>query len=269
MMCSKMIQVCICVYVYIYLIFHSGLSPSSRHSLLPLGFMEDTWGKNGNSGRFYFLQFTHSVVSDSLRPHGLQHARLPCPSPTPGAYSNSCPLSWWCHPTISSSVVLFSSIFLGSTIGADSDGSHEIKRCLPLQRKAMTNLDSLLKSRDISLDTMVCKVKAMVFLVFVYGCESWTIKKADKQRTDTFELWCWRRLLRVPWTPGRSNQSTVKEINPEYSLEGLMLKVKLQYFGYLMWLTVTPVSGLTGKDLGAGNALLKIYAYMQRWLVVF
>ena len=124
-------------------------------------------------------------------------------------------------------------IFLGSKITADGDCSHEIKRPLLLGRKAMTNLDSILKSRDVTLLTKVCIVKAMVFPVVMYGCESWTIKKAESQRTDAFELWCWRRLLRVPWTP-RSNQSILKEINPEYSLQGLMLRLKLQYFGHLM-----------------------------------
>ena len=117
---------------------------------------------------------------------------------------------------------------------ADGDYSHEIKRCLPLGRKAMTNLDSILKSRDITLPTRVHLVKAMVFPVVLYGCESWTIKKAECWRTDAFELWCWRRLLRVPWTARRSNQSILKEISPEYSLEGLMLKLKLQCFGHLM-----------------------------------
>ena len=112
--------------------------------------------------------------------------------------------------------------------------SHEIKRCLLLGRKSMKNLDSILKSRDITLLTKVCIVKAMVFPLIIYGCESWTIKKAESQRIDTFELSCWRRLLRVPWAAGRSNQSILKEINPEYSLEGLMLKPKLQYFVYLM-----------------------------------
>ena len=125
-------------------------------------------------------------------------------------------------------------IFLGSKITADGDCSHEIKRRLLLGRKAMTNLDSILKSRDITLPTKVCLGKAMVFQVVMYGCESWTIKKAECQRTDAFELWCWRRLLRVPWTTKRSNQSILKEISPEYSLEGLMLKLKLQYFGHLM-----------------------------------
>ena len=125
-------------------------------------------------------------------------------------------------------------IFLGSKITADGDCSHEIKRCLLLGRKAMTNLDSILKSREVTLPTKVCLVKVMVFPVVMYGWESWTIKKAESQRIDAFELWCWRRLLRVPWTARRSNQSIVKEISPEYSLEGLMLKLKLQYFGHLM-----------------------------------
>ena len=123
-------------------------------------------------------------------------------------------------------------IFLGSKITADGNCSHEIKRCLLLGRKAMTNLDSILKSRDITLSTMVHIVKAVVFPAVMYGCESWTIKKAEHQRIDAFELWCWRRLLRVPWTATRSNQSILKEISPEYSLEALMLK--LQYFGHLM-----------------------------------
>ena len=114
-------------------------------------------------------------------------------------------------------------IFLGSKITADGHCSHEIKRCLLLGRKVMTNLDSILKSRDITLPTKVCLVKAMVFPVVMYGCESWTIKKAECQRIDAFELWCWRRLLRVPWTAWRSNQSVLKEISPEYSLEGLRL----------------------------------------------
>ena len=125
-------------------------------------------------------------------------------------------------------------IFLGSKITTDGDCSHEIKRCLLLGRKVMTNLESILKSRDIILATKVCLVKAMVFPVVMYGCESWTIKKAECQRMDAFELWCWRRLLRVPWTARRSNQSILREISPEYSLEGLLLKLKLQYFGHLM-----------------------------------
>ena len=122
----------------------------------------------------------------------------------------------------------------GSKITADGDCSHEIKRCLLLGRKAMTNLDSILKSRDITLPTNVRLVKAMVFLVVMYGCESWTIKKAEHQKIDAFELWCWRRLLRVPWTARKSNQSILEEISPGCSLEGLMLKLKLQYFGHLM-----------------------------------
>ena len=125
-------------------------------------------------------------------------------------------------------------ILWGSKITADSDRSHEIKRRLLLGRKTMNNLDSILKSRDITWPTKVCLVKAVVFPVVVYGCESWTVKKAERQRIDAFELWCWRRLLRVPWTARGSNQSILKEINPEYSLEGLMLKLKLQYFGHLM-----------------------------------
>ena len=125
-------------------------------------------------------------------------------------------------------------IFLGSKITADGDCSHEIKRCLLLGRKVMTNLDSILKSRDITFPTKVHLVKAMVFPVVMYGCESWTVKKAECQRIDYFELWCWRRLLRVPWTARRSNQSILKEISPGCSLEELMLKLKLQYFGHLM-----------------------------------
>ena len=125
-------------------------------------------------------------------------------------------------------------IFLGSKIKADSDCSHEIKRCLLLGRKVMTNLDSILKSRDVTLPTKVHLVKAMVFPVVMYGCESWIIKKAESQRIDAFELWCWRRLLRVPWTAKSSNQSILKEISPGCSLEGMMLKLKLQYFGHLM-----------------------------------
>ena len=125
-------------------------------------------------------------------------------------------------------------IFGASKITADGDCSHEIKRHLLLGRKVMTNLDSILKSRDITLSTKVRLVKAMIFPVVMDGCESWTIKKAEHQRIDAFELWCWRRLLIVPWTESRSNQSILKEISPEYSLEGLMLKLKLQYFGHLM-----------------------------------
>ena len=123
---------------------------------------------------------------------------------------------------------------MGSKITADGDCSHEIKRCLLLGRKVMTNLDSIFKSRDITLPTKVHLVKAMVFPVVMFGCESWTIKKAECRRIDAFELWCWRRLLRVPWNTRRSKQSILKEISPEYSLEGLMLKLKLQYFGHLV-----------------------------------
>ena len=125
-------------------------------------------------------------------------------------------------------------IFLGSKITADGDCSHEIKRCLLLGRKVMTNLDSIFKSRDITLPTKVHLVKAMVFPVVMYGCESWTIKKGKRRRIDAFELWCWKRLLRVPWAARRSNQSILKEISPGCSLEGLMLNLKLQYVGHLM-----------------------------------
>ena len=128
-------------------------------------------------------------------------------------------------------------IFLGSKITADGGFSHEIQRCLLLEIKAMTNLDSILKSRDINFLTKVHLVKAMVFPVVIYGCESWAIKKAEYQRIDAFDLWYWRRLLWVPWTAKRSNQSIIEEISPEYSLEGLMLKLKLQSFGHLIWRT--------------------------------
>ena len=143
----------------------------------------------------------------------------------------SSPITWW--QIDGETVADF--IFLDSKITADGDCSHEIKGCLLLGRKVMTNLDSILKSRDITLPTKVCLVKAMVFQVVMYGCESWTIKKAEHWRIDAFELWCWKRCLRVPWTARRSNQSTLKEMSPGYSLEGLMLKLNLQYFGYLMW----------------------------------
>ena len=126
---------------------------------------------------------------------------------------------------------------MSSKITADGDFNHEIKRCLLLERKVMTNLDSKLKSRDITLPTKIHIVKAMVFPVVMYGCESWNIKKAEHWRTYAFELWCWRRLLRAPWTARRSNQSILKEISPEYSLEGLTLKPKLQYLGPLIWRT--------------------------------
>ena len=144
-------------------------------------------------------------------------------------------------------------IFLGSKITEDGDYSHEIRRHLLLGRKAMTNLDSILKSRDITLLTKVCLVKAMVFPVVIYGCESWTIKKAECQRIDAFELWCWRRLLRVPWIAREPNQSILKEISPEYSLEGLMLKLKFQYFGHLMGRTESMEKTLMLGKIGAGG----------------
>ena len=142
----------------------------------------------------------------------------------------SCPITSW--QIDGETVAKF--IFLGSKITADGDYSHEIKRCLLFERNVMTNLDSILKRRDITFPTKVRLVKAMVFPVVMYGCESWSIKKAEHQRIDAFELWCWRRLLRVPWTARRSNQSILKETSPGCSLVGLMLKLKLQYFGHLM-----------------------------------
>ena len=145
----------------------------------------------------------------------------------------SGPITWWqVDGETVETVADF--IFGGSKITADGDCSHEINRHLLLGRKVMTNLDSIFKSRDITLPTKVCLVKAMVFPVVMYGCENWTVKKAEHWRIDAFELWCWRRLLRAPWTARRSNQSILKEINPGCSLEGLMLKLKLQYFGHLM-----------------------------------
>ena len=143
--------------------------------------------------------------------------------------------SWQIHQETVKTVTDF--VFCGSKITADDDCSHEIKRHLIHGRKVMTNLDSIFKSREVTLSTKVCLVKAMVFPVVTYGCESWTIKKAEHRRLDAFELWCWRRLLRVPWTATRSNQSILKEISPGCSLEGLMLKLKLQSFGHLMWRT--------------------------------
>ena len=139
--------------------------------------------------------------------------------------------SWEIDGETGNSVTLY---FLGSKITADGDCSHEIKRHLLLERKVMTNLDSIFKSRDIALLTKVCLTKAMVFPVVMYGCESWTVKKAEHRRIDAFELWCWRRGLRIPWTARRSNQSIRKEISPGISLEGMMLKLKLQYFGHLI-----------------------------------
>ena len=146
-----------------------------------------------------------------------------------------------------------------SKITADSDCSHEIKTCLLLGRKAMTNLDSILKRRHIALPTKVHLVKALVFTVVMYRFESWTIKKAECWRIDAFELWCWRRLLRVPWTAGWSNQSILKEISPEYSLEGLMLKLKLQYFGHLIWRTYSLKKTLMlGKIEGGRRGLQRM-----------
>ena len=154
-------------------------------------------------------------------------------------------------------------IFLSSQITVDGDFSHEIKRCLRLGRKAMTNLDSILKSRDITLPTKVHLIKAMIFPVVIYGGESWTIKITEHRRIDAFELWCWRRLLRIPWTARRSNQSLLKEISPEYSFEGLMLKSKLQYLGHLMGRTDS-----LGKTLilgGIGGRRRRGWQRMRGW----
>ena len=150
----------------------------------------------------------------------------------------------------------------GSKITADGDCSHEIKRCLLLGRKVMTNLDSVLKSRDITLPTKVSLVKTFVFPVVMHGCESWPIKKAEHWRIDAFELWCWRRLLRVLWTAGRSNQSTLKEISPEHSFEGLMLKLRFQYFGHLMGRTDSLEKTLTLGMIEGG----RISGWQKRWL---
>ena len=153
-------------------------------------------------------------------------------------------------------------ILLGSKITADGDCSHELKRRLLLRRKVMTNLDSILKSRDITLPTKVCLVKAMVFPVVMYGCESLTIKKAERRRIDAFEAWCWRRLLRVRWIARRSNQSILREVSPECSLEGLMLKLKFQYFGHLMQRTDSlENTPMLGKIEGKGRSEQRM-----RWL---
>ena len=154
-------------------------------------------------------------------------------------------------------------IFLGSKITADGDCSHEIKRRLLLGRKVMTNLDSILKSRDITLSTKVRLVKAMVFPVVMYGCESWTVKKAEHLRIDAFELWCWRRLLKVPWTARRSNQSILKKTSPGCSLEGLMLRLKLQYFGHLMRRVDSLEKTLM---LGGVEGMRRRGRQMMRWL---
>ena len=165
-------------------------------------------------------------------------------------------------------------IFLGFKITIDGDCSHEIKSRLLLGRKAMTNLDSILKSRDITLLTKVHLIKTMVFPVVMYGCESWTIKKAELWRTDAFELWCRRRLLRVPWTARRSNQSILKEISPEYSLEGLILKLKLQLFGHLMWRTdslekTLMLGKIEDRRKGDDRAWDGLMALLIRWTWVW
>ena len=173
--------------------------------------------------------------------------------------------SWHIHGKTMETVRDF--ILGGSKIIADGDCSHEIKRHLLLGRKTTTNLESILKSRDIILPTKFCLVKDMVFPVVMYGCESWTIKKAEHQRIDAFELWCWRRLLRVPWTARRSNQSILKEISSEYSLEGLMLKLTLQYFDHLMWRTdLLEKTLMLGKIEGRRRGWQRIITGRHHWL---
>ena len=162
--------------------------------------------------------------------------------------------SWQIDGETTETVSLTVTVILGSKITAEGNCSHEIKRHLLLGSKVMTNLDNILKSRDITLATKFHLVKAMVFPVVMYGCESWTLKKADHQRIDAFELWCWRRLFRVPWTARRSNQSILKEMRPGYSLEGLMLKLKLQSFGHLMWRADSfEITLMLGKNEAGGE----------------
>ena len=191
------------------------------------------------------------LIGMSLSLWGRQHGKK--------SYSqgNSRIWSWETVETVSDLILG------GSKITADGDCSHEIKRCLLLGRKVMTNLNSILKSRDITLPTKVRLVKAVVFPVVIYRCESWTVKKAERRRIDAFELWCWRRLLRAPWTARRFNQSILKQVSPRFSLEGLMLKLELQYFGHLMW----RVDSL-GKTLmlgGIGGRRIRGWLRM-RWL---
>jgi len=165
-------------------------------------------------------------------------------------------------------------IFLGSKITTDGDCSHEIKRCLLFGRKVMINLDSIFKSRDITLPTKIRLVKAMIFPLLMYGCENWTVKKAERRRNDAFELWCWRRLLRVPWTARRSNQSILKEISPGISLEGMMLKLKLQYFGHLIWRVeslekILMLGGIGGRRRRGGQRIDVWIASLTRWTWVW
>ena len=184
------------------------------------------------------ILFFDGAMGTELQKNGLKKGELPenlnIHSPEIVARVHKSYLDAGCNIISTNMETVSDFIFLGSKITADGDCSHEIKRRLLLGRKVMTNLDSILKSRDITLPTKVRLVKAMVFPVVMYGCESWAIKKAEHLRIDDFELWCWRRLLRVPWTARRSNQSILKEISSEYSLEGLMLKLQLQYFGHLI-----------------------------------
>ena len=189
------------------------------------------------------VQFCSSVVSNSLQPHEFQHARPLCPSPNPRVHPNSRPSSQWCHPDILYSVVPFSSCpqsLPASESSSESTLYMRWPKCwsfsfsITPSKKIMINPDSILKSRDITWPTEVHLVRAMVSPVVMYGCESWAVKRTECWRIDAFELWCWRSLLRVPWTARRSNQSILKKISPGISLELMMLKLKLQYFGHLM-----------------------------------
>ena len=207
-------------------------------------FMANRWG---NSVRLYFLGLQNHCRW-WLQPWNKRQINK---RKTEVYHINWLITSWQIDGETMETVADF--IFWGSKITTDGDWSHEIKRCLLLGRKVMTNLDSILKGRDITLPTKVRLVKAMFFPVVMYGCESWTIKKAERRRIDASELWCWRRLLRVPWTARRSNQSTLKEINPGYSLEGLMLKLQLQYFGHFMRRTDSLEKTLMLGGIGAGG----------------
>ena len=203
-------------------------------SLVPLPFLKPAW-TSGSSQFTYCWSLAWRILSITLL--ACEMSAIECgewKSWLKAQHSENEDHGIWSHHFMGNGETVSDFILGGSKITADGDCSHEIKRRLLLGRKVMTNLDSILKSRDITLPTKVCLVKAMVFPVVMYGCESWTVKKAEWQRIVAFELWCWRRLLRVPWTARRSNQSILKEIIPGISLEGLLLKLKLQYFGHLM-----------------------------------
>ena len=194
--------------------------------ILPLGILQACFPRSSNDPTQHLQPLTHMFLLESQSPLKSTHKTA---NQAHSACISAHRVGHHLCPTVSDFILG------GSKITADGDCSHEIKRRLLLGRKVMTNPDSILKSRDITLPTKVHLVKAMVFPVVMYDCESWTVKKAEHWRIDAFELWCWRRLLRVPWTARRSNQSILKEISPGIALEGMMLKLKLQYFGHLMW----------------------------------